>query len=37
MNVDAEIAHDEDNPETPDCQFVKWMIRNKVSLLLRII
>ena len=30
MNVDAEIPHDEGNPETPDYQFVKWMTRNKV-------
>ena len=30
VNVDAEIPHDEGNPETPDYQFVKWMTRNKV-------
>ena len=29
-NDDAEIPHDEGNPETPDYQFVKWMTRNKV-------
>ena len=33
MNVDAEIPHDEGNPETPDYQFVKWMTRNKVGFL----
>ena len=32
VNVDAEIPHDEGNPETPDYQFVKWMTVNKVLL-----
>ena len=28
--VNAEISHDEGNPETPDYQFAKWMTRNRV-------
>jgi len=28
--VNAEISHDEGNPEAPDYQFVKWMTRNRV-------
>jgi len=30
---DAEIPHDEGNPETPDYQFAKWMTVNKVLVL----
>ena len=37
VNVDAEIPHDEGNPETPDYQFVKWMTVNKVLLHLFIV
>jgi len=35
--VDAEIPHDEGNPETPDYQFVKWMTCNKVLLLFTVL